>query len=141
MFKIKEFKKINLINLIIFFSCILQTNLCFSEWINIAENEDKFFYIESKMIIPHMDSRRMAKELHEFRAPIADGTTSLRIKSEFDCEAQKVRVLAQDRIAGEMGVGKIISLDTKVTPWKDVKFDSARLKVLNFVCSFEQTKY
>lgn len=141
MYKFIVFNKINITKVLIFFPLILQTNLCFSDWVNIAKNEEKIFFIDSTTIIPHMGSRRMAKELHEFREPGVDGITSLRIKSEFDCNEKKTRFLAQDKIIGEMGVGKIVSLNSKSTPWNDVKTDPARLKILNFVCSFEDVKH
>jgi len=141
MYKFIVFNKINITKVLIFFPLILQTNLCFSDWVNIAKNEEKIFFIDSTTIIPHMGSRRMAKELHEFREPGVDGITSLRIKSEFDCNEKKTRLLAQDKIIGEMGVGKIVSLNSNSTPWNDVKTDPARLKILNFVCSFEDVKH
>tara|TARA_B100001094_G_scaffold283272_1_gene295906 strand:+ start:607 stop:981 length:375 start_codon:yes stop_codon:yes gene_type:complete len=107
----------------------------FAEWRQITKDEEKIYFVESDFIVPHLDDRRMAKELHEFRNISKDGITSLRIRSEFNCKMKETRILAMDKIAGEMGVGKIISLQDKPTKWESVPSNSSRNKVLNFVCN------
>ena len=119
-----------------YFCCLLFIySETFAEWRQITKDEEKIYFVESDFIVPHLDDRRMAKELHEFRNISKDGITSLRIRSEFNCKMKETRILAMDKIAGEMGVGKIISLQDKPSKWESVTSSSSRNKVLNFVCN------
>ncbi len=110
------------------------TSQLFAEWKKIGDNSLVTYFVETSMIVPHLEGRRMAKELHEFKTPLEDGTTSLRIRSEFDCKLKKVRNLTSDKIAGELGVGKIVSVQDTPTPWKKLTSDSLRSEILKFVC-------
>ena len=76
----------------------------------------------------------MAKELHEYKVARNDGATSLRIRSDYDCKKRMFRTLAVDRVAGEMGVGKIISLNDEPSKWKKIKATDSLSKVFDFVC-------
>ena len=76
----------------------------------------------------------MAKELHEYKIARDDGATSLRIRSDYDCKKRMFRTLAGDRGAGEMGGGKIISLNNKPSKWKKIKANDSLNKVFDFVC-------
>jgi len=105
-----------------------------ADWKEINRDDEKIYFVETDMIIPHLEGRRMAKELHELFNTLDDGTTSLRIRSEYNCKTGATRILTMDSVAGEMGVGKIVALQDKPTDWKLVKSGDSRLKILNFVC-------
>ena len=107
-----------------------------ADLVEVSRNKNKIFFVETGMIIPHVAGRRMTKELHEFVLKRADGVTSLRIKSEYDCDRMAYRDLARDEIAGELGVGMIVSLTEKPTKWKQVSEGSGRKQVFDFVCSY-----
>ena len=121
---------------IIYFCCLLFVcSATFAEWRQITKDDKKIYFVESDFIVPHLADRRMAKELHEFRKISKDGITSLRIRSEFNCKMKQTRILAMDRVAGEMGVGKIISIQEKPSEWETINKGNSRIDVLNFVCS------
>jgi hypothetical protein len=107
-----------------------------ADWRQISEDDVKKYYVETQMIVPHLEGRRIAKELHELHKASKDGITSLRIRSEFNCKKNEIRILAMDRIAGEMGVGKIVSLQEKPSRWELISESDSRVKVLNYVCSY-----
>tara|TARA_E500000075_G_C6773691_1_gene213551 strand:- start:211 stop:564 length:354 start_codon:yes stop_codon:yes gene_type:complete len=107
-----------------------------AELVRVIEDSDKIFFVETNMIIPHVDKRRMAKELHEILKPGQSGVTSLRIRSEYDCGKSIFRELAVDEIMGEMGVGKVIKSSSTPTQWKKIKTSSGRQKVFNYICSY-----
>ncbi len=105
-----------------------------ADWKQISDDNEKIYFIETDMVIPHLEGRRMAKELHEYKVPLDDGTTSLRIRSDYNCKEKKVRYLTFDKIAGEMGVGKIVFTQDRPSVWTSVSSNSPRKKILEFVC-------
>ena len=105
-----------------------------ADWKQISDDDEKIYFIETDMVIPHLQGRRMAKELHEYKVPLDDGTTSIRIRSDYNCEEKKVRHLSFDKIVGEMGVGKIVFTQNRPSPWNSVSRNSPRKKILEFVC-------
>merc|ERR1712146_737766 len=96
--------------------------------------DKRSIFIETDLIIPYLTNRKMAKELHEYKIARDDGATSLRIRSDYDCKKGMFRTLAVDRVAGEMGVGKIISLNNKPSEWKKIKATDSLNKVFDLVC-------
>ena len=105
-----------------------------AEWLKLSSDDELTVYIETDLIIPYLKDRKMAKELHEYKVARRDGATSLRIRSDYDCKRRMVRILAVDRVAGEMGVGRIISLSEKPTKWEKVTGSKGRLKVMDYIC-------
>ena len=103
-------------------------------WLELVSDDKRSVYIETDLIIPYLTNRKMAKELHEYRIARDDGATSLRIRSDYDCKKRMFRTLAVDRVAGEMGVGKIISLNDEPSKWKKIKATDSLSRVLDFVC-------
>ena len=103
-------------------------------WLEVVSDDKRSVFIETDLIIPYLSNRKMAKELHEYKIARDDGATSLRIRSDYDCKKRMFRTLAVDRVAGEMGVGKIISLNNKPSKWKKIKANDSLNKVFDFVC-------
>tara|TARA_Y100000589_G_scaffold319390_1_gene347893 strand:+ start:504 stop:893 length:390 start_codon:yes stop_codon:yes gene_type:complete len=116
---------------------VLLSTQASAEWLELSSDDERSVFIETDLIIPYLKDRKMAKELHEYKVARNDGATSLRIRSDYDCKKRMVRTLAVDRVAGEMGVGKIISLSEKPSKWKKIKSSDSRSKVLDFVCKNE----
>ena len=117
--------------IVLFFSMTTQVN---AEWLELISDDERSIFIETDLIIPYLTDRKMAKELHEYKVARNDGATSLRIRSDYDCKKRMFRTLAVDRVAGEMGVGKIISLNAEPSKWKKIKATDSLSKVFDFVC-------
>jgi len=117
--------------IILFFLTTTQVN---AEWLELVSDDKRSIFIETDLVIPYLTDRKMAKELHEYKIARDDGATSLRIRSDYDCKKRMFRTLAVDRVAGEMGVGKIISLNNKPSKWKKIKGTDSLNKVFDFVC-------
>ena len=113
---------------------LLSSTQAYAEWLELISDDKRSVYIETDLIIPYLTDRKMAKELHEYKVARNDGATSLRIRSDYDCKKRMFRTLAVDRVAGEMGVGKIISLSDEPSKWKKIKKTDGLSKVLDFVC-------
>ena len=113
---------------------ILTTTQVNAEWLELISDDKRSVFIETDLIIPYLTDRKMAKELHEYKIARDDGATSLRIRSDYDCKKRMFRTLAVDRVAGEMGVGKIISLNNKPSKCKKIKTTDSLSKVFDFVC-------
>ncbi len=120
----------NFIIVLVYFT-VTQAN---AAWLELVSDDKRSVFIETDLIIPYLSNRKMAKELHEYKIARDDGATSLRIRSDYDCKKRMFRTLAVDRVAGEMGVGKIISLNNKPSKWKKIKANDSLNKVFDFVC-------
>ena len=120
-------------NFIIVVVCFTVTHVN-AAWLELVSDDKRSVFIETDLIIPYLADRKMAKELHEYKVARNDGATSLRIRSDYDCEKRMFRTLAVDRVAGEMGVGKIISLNNEPSKWKKIKATDSLSKVFDFVC-------
>ena len=125
----KNFRSIFIIVLVYF--TVTPVN---SAWLELVSDDKRSIFIETDLVIPYLTNRKMAKELHEYKIARDDGATSLRIRSDYDCKKRLFRTLAVDRVAGEMGVGKIISLNNKPSKWKKIKGTDSLNKVFDFVC-------
>ena len=125
----KNFRSIFIIVLVYF--TVTPVN---SAWLELVSDDKRSIFIETDLVIPYLTDRKMAKELHEYKIARDDGATSLRIRSDYDCKKRLFRTLAVDRVAGEMGVGKIISLNNKPSKWKKIKGTDSLNKVFDFVC-------
>ena len=117
--------------IVLFYFITSQVN---AEWLELVSDDKRSVFIETDLIIPYLTDRKMAKELHEYKIARNDGATSLRVRSDYDCKKRMFRTLAVDRVAGEMGVGKIISLNNKPSKWKKIKATDSLNKVFDFVC-------
>ena len=120
----------NFIIVLVYFT-VTQAN---AAWLELVSDDKRSVFIETDLIIPYLTNRKMAKELHEYKIARDDGATSLRIRSDYDCKKRLFRTLAVDRVAGEMGVGKIISLNNKPAKGKKLKANDSLNKVFDFVC-------
>ena len=118
--------------IVLFFFTTSQVN---AEWLELLSDDKRTVFIETDLIIPYLADRKMAKELHEYKVARNDGATSLRIRSDYDCKRRMFRTLAVDRVAGEMGVGKIISLNDEPSKWEKIKVKDSLSKVFDFVCN------
>ena len=125
----RNFRSVFIIVLV--YSTVTQVN---AAWLELVSDDKRSIFIETDLIIPYLTNRKMAKELHEYKIARDDGATSLRIRSDYDCKKRMFRTLAVDRVAGEMGVGKIISLNNKPSKWKKIKATDSLNKVFDFVC-------
>ena len=117
--------------IVLVYCTVTQVN---AAWLELVSDDKRSIFIETDLVIPYLTNRKMAKELHEYKIARDDGATSLRIRSDYDCKKRMFRTLAVDRVAGEMGVGKIISLNNKPSKWKKIKGTDSLNKVFDFVC-------
>ena len=117
--------------IVLVYCTVTQVN---AAWLELVSDDKRSIFIETDLVIPYLTNRKMAKELHEYKIARDDGATSLRIRSDYDCKKRMFRTLAVDRVAGEMGVGKIISLNNKPSKWKKIKATDSLNKVFDFVC-------
>ena len=117
--------------IVLVYCTVTQVN---AAWLELVSDDKRSIFIETDLVIPYLTDRKMAKELHEYKIARDDGATSLRIRSDYDCKKRMFRTLAVDRVAGEMGVGKIISLNNKPSKWKKIKGTDSLNKVFDFVC-------
>ena len=78
----------------------------------------------------------MAEELHEYKSAGSGGKTSLKIGSERDDKKGTVRDLANIKVAGEMGVGKIIKLISEASKWTLTQPAKGGVEVVQYVSDY-----
>ena len=78
----------------------------------------------------------MAEEIHEFKSARSGGKISLKIGSDYDYKKGNVRDLANIKVAGEMGVGKIIKLIIEASKWTLTQPAKGGVEVVQYVSDY-----
>ena len=78
----------------------------------------------------------MAEEIYENKSARSGGKISLKIGSDYDYKKGNVRDLVNIKVAGEMGVGKIIKLIIEASKWTLTQPASGAVEVVQYVCDY-----
>ena len=77
-------------------------------------------------------------DLHNFTAPVKDanGKTfqSALYAIEYNCRAQRRRILSLSRLSAEMGKGEVVSEETLVSEWRDAFPGSLAGELFRHIC-------
>jgi hypothetical protein len=106
-------------------------------WVRYAENDDGMMYFDS-LRTRKMGDTSFVWDLHNFSAPVKDqnGKTfqSALYAIEYNCRAQKRRILGSSRLSGAMGVGDTVSEETLVSEWRDAFPGSLAGELFRHIC-------
>lgn len=78
----------------------------------------------------------MTEELYEYKSARSGGKTSLKIESDYDYKKGMVRDLANIKVVGERGVGRIIKLIIEASKWALTHPSSGAVEVVQYVCGY-----
>ena len=112
---------ISLLNLAVAIN--FHTSLAFAEWTRIAESKEGTVIYIDHTTLQRTDNHTTLLILLDEKSPkIIEGVTSKSavVKLQYDCNGEKLRILAITSHAGNMGLGKITNKDTKPKQWEAI---------------------
>jgi hypothetical protein len=118
-------------------ACLLATSAAsaVAEWTKVGASDDISFYIDLQTISKDGNLRKVSQVLDLKRLEEYDAMSSL-IKLEFDCKAERQRILAVTLHAGVMVSGKVIQrLGEDPSGWTTVPPGTAGATTMRIVCA------
>lgn len=115
-------------------------NSAAAEWVKVGNNETDVFYADPATIIKSSSKVKM-QTLHDFRIAVrAAGNVLLStvMQEEYDCIANRSRVLFYSLYTKNMGKGREIHKDTEPHDWEPVRPGSVREALFRFACNRKQ---
>ena len=111
------------------------TGSAWAEWINIAETETRFFYIDPATIRKDGNFRKVWG-IADLKTRDKDGTMSTRTRREFDCKNERNRILALSEHTESMAKGTTTFTSSGgPSDWHEIPPGSAIDLVMKFVCN------
>ena len=111
--------------------------VCAQGWVRYAQNDDSMMYFDS-LRTRKMGDTSFVWDLHNFSAPAKDQNgkafQSVLYAIEYNCRAQKRRVLSLLRLSDQMGKGDTVSEETVVSEWSDATPSSLAGELFKHIC-------
>lgn len=114
--------------------CLLAAGPASAEWVKMSENDDADVYIDATTIRKE-GSLRTVWQLHDEKKRNRDGTMSSRIKWEYDCSGERVRMISATSHSGSMATGKKLYNVYKASEWRDIAPATMGQNGLKVVCA------
>jgi hypothetical protein len=90
-----------------------------AEWVKVAQTDDTVYYVDPATL-RREGSLRQIREVQDFAAPRPGGARSRHALFEFDCSAERWRVLAITDHAEPMAGGKVVGTWQGESAWSHV---------------------
>lgn len=111
-------------------------------WTRVGENDDMVVYADS-VTIKRAGNLTRLWQLNDLKAERSTAVTmsagewysSVRLHLEYDCTAEKARVLAFVAHTASMGGGKVVLDDKEAQPWSTISRDPMRLTLYKMACN------
>lgn len=104
-----------------------------AEWTKMSENDDANVYID-RTTLRQDGNLRSVWQLHDEKKRGQDGTMSSRIRWEYDCMGERVRIISASNYSGSMGAGKKLYTVYEPSSWRDVAPGTMGHNGLKAVC-------
>lgn len=116
----------------------MTSSLALADWekiISSADNEVSF-YVSSENIKKTHSTRLVVWEVVNHKTPTDSGYLSAKLQQEYDCYADKVRMLFMSTHSETFGKGETIHLaDNLKLPWHKIPKDSVADVVKKYACA------
>jgi hypothetical protein len=107
-----------------------------AEWIELAESEDAYFYVDPATILKHGDTVEVWS-LRNFFVRNVKGVASMRGYEQHDCKNKKWRVLTISSHSSRFAMGEMIfdaSYEDQPNPWRRIPPDTIDEVIHKYVC-------
>ena len=105
-----------------------------AEWTKVGETARQAYYINAATI-HKVDQMPRVWVVQDLKQPAATGAMSRRALQEFDCAAERVRILSISEHAGPMADGEVIFLDNAEREWRQAAPGTFNEVVRRIVCA------
>ena len=118
------------------FACLLATAAAsaFAEWTKLGESDAETFYIDYKSVRKDGDLRKVW-EIQDKKQRLDGGAISIRSRTEYDCKAERWKLLSFSAFSERMASGKTLISDDSPDAWSDIPPDSAAMRISKIVCA------
>jgi len=113
-----------------------------ADWKPVGENGDAVVYADSTTISRSGNTAKLwhVNDLKAERTTLVtmsagESYLSTKVRQEYDCRAQKVRVLAFAAHSHKMGGGKVVLSDNEASPWAAVSSDPITIALFKIACT------
>ena len=111
-------------------------------WTRVGENDDMVVYTDSATIQRTGNLARLWR-LNDLKAERSTAVTmsagewysSVRLRLEYDCTAEKARILAFVAHTANMGGGKVVLHDPEAQAWSTISRDPMQLTLYKMACN------
>ncbi|MBK7685728.1 MAG: hypothetical protein KA388_07660 [Rhodocyclaceae bacterium] len=103
-------------------------------WVKISENDETIVYIDLSTVRKDGNLRTVS-QLHDEKKRSEDGVKSTRISWEYDCNNERVRIVAAASFPETMAGGKKLFSFYKTSEWRDIAPETAGFNGLKAVCA------
>lgn len=126
----------------LFVLAIILTPTAQAEWVKVAQTDETVYYLDPSTL-RREGALRQIRELQDFAAPRPGGARSRDALFEFDCSAERWRVLAITDQAEPMGTGKVVGTWTGESAWSyvapttgsNIPASTTNRAIFRYVCS------
>lgn len=88
-----------------------------ADWLRLRDTDQSVVYVDPTTIEKNAGTLKLW-ELEDLKASAADGTRSRRALREYDCQGERLRSLSEERHAGQMASGEILSASNRPGEWE-----------------------
>ncbi len=104
-----------------------------AEWEVLTETGTAVYYVDRETVRTDGALKRIWG-LQDMKAPDAGGVFSRRVLDEYDCKAEKFRMLSVSHHSGRMAQGATLANYRDAGPWDHIAPNTVAAKVLKLIC-------
>jgi hypothetical protein len=120
---------------VLIFALVFTCSSAMAEWTKVVSNEESTTYADVSTINKVGDIAKMS-DLTDINKPsVGLNYASFKTSHEYDCVSKKSRIVAFSRHSGSMGSGNIISSDTRLHDWLQVRVGGETESLWEVACS------
>jgi hypothetical protein len=113
---------------------LLVTGSAWADWVQVAGNDSASTYIDPATIRRDGNFRKVW-QLQDLKQQYKDGTLSRRVRTEYDCMEERVRILFLSTHSSAMAGGDTLFSHDTADTWTNVPPNTPSEIVLKIVCA------
>ena len=113
---------------------LLLTGSAWAEWVRVGESKNYYQYIDPATIRKDGNLFRVW-EISDLKTRSTDGDLSRRIRYEYDCKQERIKLLSFSTHSGPMANGTTLLSDSSDGEWLHIPPGSIGESVLKIVCA------
>jgi Surface-adhesin protein E/SPOR domain len=122
--------------LILTFLLMTLTAPAWAEWVKYGESKNAMYYYDPSTVTKNGKYTHVW-QFQDFKERAADGSWSMRLRSEYDCKGSRFRILKWSTHSQGMLQGKTVDSGARLGRWVDIAPGTFPAALLNDICQIE----
>jgi hypothetical protein len=119
----------------LFFICLMMlAGSAWAEWVRYGESEETNFYFDPATIRKDGNMRRVWL-IQDLKKRDKAGEMSVRVRNEYDCKNERVRVLGLSTHSEPMAGGTVLEVGGENQNWRAIAPETVNEKIFNILCA------